>query len=336
MSEQVYRVVQLGVETVVGTSVAATQRLAVDASTPELDRGSQFGAEDYGRSVRNHAGRGYHGLRGSTMPFAGDVTFEQVMRFLEMHYAGGIVPSGAGPFVWVYPFEGAAATRKTYTIEEGVLSSTQDEWEMAGVLVDDLTLEYDALAAPGAQPWRLSGTFLGMDRTVATLTPALTLPALETVMGHLTIVKEGTTATAFSALAEAASTLVRYSQTTNRSNVRRPYGGTSDVATAWGQTEKAAGTFEAMVKISATTKSDFHDIWNSSGGSLGERRWRIEAIGSGTKKLQLDCRAAIFAVGIGDRDGERVYAVTGEMVDDDTLTGPSQITVTNSMATLAG
>lgn len=336
MAEQVYRVVQLGVETTVGTSVAATQRLAVDAATPELDRASRYGQEDYGRSVRNRAGRGYHGARGSSMPFAGDVSFEQIMRFLEMHFAGAIVPTGTGPYVWTYPFEGGVSTRKTYTIEEGVLGSTQDEWEMAGVLVDELTLEYDALAAPGASPWRMSGTFVGFDRVVATMTAALTLPALETVMGHLTILKEGTTATAFGALAELPASLIRFSMTTSRNNVRRIYGGSSDTATAWGQSEKAGGTFEALVKISANSKSNLHDIWNSAGGSLGERRWRVEASGSGTKKLQIDTRAGIFAVGVDDRDGERVYAVTGEMADDDTLTGPVQAIVTNNMATLAG
>lgn len=334
MSEQVYRVVQLGFESTVGTSVAATTRIAVDAATPELDRGSQFGAEDYGRSVRNHAGRGYHGLRGSSMPFAGDVTFEQIMYYLEMHYAGSIVPSGAGPYVWTYPFEGAASTQRTATIEEGVLSSTQDEWEMPGVMVDELTLEYDALAAPGAQPWRMSGTFMGLNRAVATLTPALTLPALETIMGHRTIIKQGTTATAFGTLAEAAATLIRFSVTTSRNRVRRPYGSGSDVATGWGLSDKATGTFEAMLKISATTKSDVYDIWNSTGGALSERRWRIEAEGSGTKKLQLDFRTGFTEVGIDDRDGERVYAVTGELVDDDTLTGPIAAIVTNSVATL--
>lgn len=338
MSEQVYRVVQYGVETTIGTGVAATAKLAVDAATPELDRGSAFGNEDYGRSIRNHAGRGYNGLRGASMPFAGDVTFEQIMVFLETHYSGGITPSGSGPYVWVYPFEGGSPTTlKTLTIEEGVASSTQDEWEMVGSVVDELTLEYDALAAPGAQPWRMSGTFLALNRSVATLTADLTLPALETVMGHLTILKEGTTATAFASLSEISASLVRFSMTTSRARVRRAYGAASgDVATGWGFSEKATGTFEAMLKVSATTKSNILDIWNASGGALGERRWRIEAVGSGTKKLQVDFRAGFSEVGIDDRDGERVYMVTGEMIDDDTLTGPAQITVTNSMPSLSG
>lgn len=336
MSEQVNRVVQVGIEASVGTGVAATTQWALDAATPEMERGSAFGNEDYGRSIRNHASRGYNGLRAASMPFSCDVTFEQVMILLESHYSGGISPTGAGPYVWVYPFEGGTPTRKSLTVEEGVLSSTQDEWEMVGCVVDDLTLEYDALAAPGAQPWRANGTLLGLNRAVATMTAALTMPALETVMGHLTILKEGTTATAFASLSELAASLIRFSVTTNRSNVRRAYGAASgDVASGYGQSEKAVGTFEAMVKVGATAKTDILDIWNAAGGALGERRWRIEAAGSGTKMLQLDMRTAFMNVGIDDRDGERVYAVSGELVDDSTLSAPIQATVTNSVATRA-
>lgn len=336
MAEQVYRVAQIGIESTVGTGVAATIPWAVDAATPEMERGSAFGNEDYGRSIRNHASRGYNGLRAASMPFSCDVTFEQLMILLESHYAGGISPTGAGPYVWVYPFEGGASTRKSMTVEEGVLGSTQDEWEMVGSIIDELTIEYDALAAPGAQPWRASGTLLALNRAVATMTAALTMPSLETVMGHLTILKEGTTATAFSSLSELAASLIRFSLTTNRSNVRRAYGAASgDVASGYGQSEKATGTFEAMVKVSASSKTDLLDIWNASGGSLGERRWRIEAVGSGTKKLQLDMRTAFMNVGIDDRDGERVYAVSGELVDDSTLSAPVQATITNDVATRA-
>lgn len=334
MTEQVYRVVQIGLESTPGTGVAATTQLALDAAVPGLERGSQFGAEDYGRSIRNHAGRGYHGLRASSMPFACDVNFEQVMYLLNMFAAGGISPTGTDPYTWVYPVEGGTSTQKTYTIEEGVVGSTQDEWEMVGSMVDDLTLEYDALAAPGAQPWRASGTFVGFNRSVAAMTPALTLPALETAMGHLTILKEGTTATAFASLTELSASLIRFSLAMNRNRVRRAYGSTSDVATGWGLSEKATGTFEAMVKISATSKTDTLDIWNAPGGALGERRWRVEAAGSGTKNLKVDLRTGFTEVGIDTRDGERVYAVTGEIVDDTTLTGPAAVTVVNSVATL--
>lgn len=333
MTEAVYRLVQLGRETTAGTSVAATTRFPIDPSNIELDRSSQFSNEDYGRSVRNHATRGYHGMRAASMPFACDVRFQDVFHLLEMHFAGSVTPSGTGPYTYVYPFEGGASTLKPYTVEEGVLGSTQDEWEMAGTLVDDLTLEFDALAAPGAQPWRASGTMVGFNRALAAMTAAQTTPAtLETAMGHLTLIKEGPVATAFASLSELSGHLIRYSQTTNRNLVRRPYGGTSDTASAWGFSERAGGTFEALIKISASAKTNLHDIWTSSGGALGERRWRITIDGSGNNLINIDSRVAIFAVPVDERDGERVYSVTGEFVDDDTLTGPVAVTLVNDIA----
>lgn len=336
MSEQVFRIVQVGLETTVGTAVAATVGLPLEAATIELDRASQYAAEDYGRSVRNHASRGYHGMRGASMPFTADVRFEDIMKFFEMQYSGGVTPSGVGPYVWTYPFEGGASTRKSYTIEEGAIDNALDQWIMPGTLIDDMTLEYDALAAPGASPWHVSGTMMGMDRSVRALTAALAPPAtLETVMGHLSIIKEGTTGTAFASLTELSASLVRFHVQTNRNLVRRAYGSTSDIAQGWGYSDKGAGSFEAMLKIGATAKSDALDIWNASGGSLGERRWRIEAIGSGTKKLQLDFRTGFTKVGIDTRDGERVYMVSGELVDDTTLAAPITAIVTNSVATQA-
>ena len=53
MSEQVFRVVQIGVESTPGTAVAATVALPIDESTIELDRSTQYPNEDYGRNARN-------------------------------------------------------------------------------------------------------------------------------------------------------------------------------------------------------------------------------------------------------------------------------------------
>ena len=42
----------------------------------------------------------------------------------------------------------------------------------------------------------------------------------------------------------------------------------------------SSATFEAKVAVSSTSKSDFHDIWNAAApASLGERRWRVKALG---------------------------------------------------------
>jgi hypothetical protein len=339
MSEIVYDVAQIGRQAgtfyVPGASVPATTILPV--TTPiniELDRASQYPAEDYGRNVKNHAGRGYHGTRGSTFSAEGELTFEQIMHLLEQNWAGSVVPTGAGPYVWVYPFEGGAPTLVPYTWECGTETS-QDQWEAAGVLLDELTMGFDDLDAPGAHPWTFQASGMGLARDAAALTASLSSTAVETIQGHLTTIYEGSTATAFASLVELAASLVSFQIVTRRSLVRRYYGNVStDLATGWGFTEKSSGEVTAKIKISATAKTDIHDAWNSAGHVLGEKRWRIKANGSGTKVMTIDFRNGMLAVPIGERDGERVYEVTGEIVDDTTLTAPAAITVTNSIASL--
>ncbi len=158
---------------------------------------------------------------------------------------------------------------------------------------------------------------------------------MEIMQGHLTTLYEGTTATAFASLAELPGHLKAYTQTTTRNWARRAYGGATDVPTKFGMKEMGGGTFEAKVAVSATSKSDFHDIWNvASPAPLGERRWRLKCIGTGTKSMIIDARVGITAVPDDDVDGERVFRVIGEFVDDDALNAPLQWTIANAIASL--
>lgn len=338
MSEAVNQIVQIGPQAgtfaAPGASVAAITLLPVTEPAPiELDRASQYPAEDWGRNVKNHSGRGYHGARGSTLPLVGEFTYEQGMHLLEMNYAGSVAPTGSGPYTWVYPFEGGAPTLVPYTVETGSETS-QDQWEAAGVLIDELTLGYDDLDAPGAHPWTFDASAMGLTREAAAITGSLTSTAVETLQGHRSILLEGAVGTAFASLTELAGSLISFQLVTRRSLVRRIYGGATDVATGWGFSEKSTGEVTAKVRISAGSKSDIHDAWNSSGAVLGEKRWRITTPGSGTKTAHLDLRFGMFAVGVGERDGERVYEVTGEIVDDATLVAPAQFTMINGIADL--
>lgn len=315
-----------------GASVAATNVLPVtERVIIDLDRASRYPQEDYGRNAANHAGRGYHGVRGASLPLTGELTFEQIMHVLEMHYAGSISPTGSNPYTWVYPLEAGAPTLKPYTVETGS-EIVQDQYEAVGVLIDELTLGFDDLDAPGAHPWTFNATCLALSRAQAAITAALSSTAVETLQGHLSVIKWGTTATAFAALGEEVGTLISFSVATQRHLVRRPYGGTTDVAGGYGFTEKTTGTATFKVKVNSTTQADFHDAWNSAGGVLGEKRARISAVGSGTKVAHLDFRGGMTAVGVGDRDGESVYEVTAELVDDTTLTAPAAWTVINAIA----
>jgi hypothetical protein len=159
---------------------------------------------------------------------------------------------------------------------------------------------------------------------------------LEVVQGHLTRLYEGTTATAFASLSEIAGSLKSYTQTAERNLVPRAYGSASDVPTKFGFTEQSNGTFESMVAVNATSKSDFHDIWNvAAPAPLGERRWRLKALGNnGSHYFQIDARVAILAVPYDEHDGERLFKVSGEFVDDSTLGASHTITIVNGVSGL--
>lgn len=338
MADTVFHVAQIGRQAgtfaAPGASVAATTILPVTSPVAiNLDRASQYPAEDYGRNAKNQAGRGYHGLRGSDFSLQGELTFEQVMHLLEMHYAGSVVKTGAGPYVWVYPLETGIPTLFPYTVEAGT-EVANDQYEAAGVLIDELTIGFDDLSAPGAHPWTFQASCLGLTRAQAALTGSLSSTAVETMQGHLTLLKEGTTATAFASLSELAASLVSFSMTSRRYLVRRVYGGTTDVATGYGFSQKTVAEVTAKVKVGTTSKSDIHDAWNSAGVALGEKRWRIDIDGAGNNAATLDFRLGILAVPVGERDGERVYELSGETVYDSTLGALAAFTITNDIAAL--
>jgi len=340
VAELVFHKAQLGAQAgtmaAVGSSVAAVTVLPVtEVITPELDRGSAYPQEDHGRNLANHAGRGYHGLRSADWSMSGELTFEQIMRLLEMQYAGAIVPTGTNPYTWGYVLENVGTpTVIPYTIETGS-ETTEDQYELVGCLIDELTLGFDALAAPGASPWTFEASGLAVNRVVAVLTSSLTSPAIETMQGHLTILKEGTTATAFASLTELANSLIQFSITTRRSLVLRPHGSTGDTASKVGFSEKTSGEISCQVAIGATSKADIHDIYNVAGSIAGERRWRIEVDGAGSNLADLDMRLGFMSVDRGERDGEATYEIGAEIVYDSTLAGGAKWTIVNTIASLA-
>lgn len=340
-AEQVFNTAQLGRQAgtfyAVGAAVAGNVLYPVmEPIVIELDRASTYPPEDYGNNFDAHAGRGHHGNRGANFPFSSVMRFGDLMDPLEMHYAGDVVPTGSGPYVWVYPFEIGAPTLIPYSVRSGSETS-QDQWVAVGTLLDELTMGFDDLDAPGEHPWTIEGTGIAVDREASALTPGLNAPPaadLETMMGHLSVIKLGSTSTAFASLSEIASSLVSCQIQTQRHLVLRPYGSTSDLAAGFGFSAKSEGEMTFKVKVSATTKTDLHDAWNSSGAALGEKRCRISVDGSGNHEAHFDARIGLTAVPVGERDGERVFECTGKLVVDDVLEAPAQWSITNNQSQL--
>lgn len=343
MAEQVYNVCQLGQQAgtfaAPGSAVAGAILFPVtEPISADLDRASRYPAEDYGRNWDAYAGRGSHGVRGVTLSIGAEARFGDLMEMLEMHLQGGVSPTGAGPYVWVYDLETGSPSIIPYTVRFGS-ETTQDQWYVSGVLLDELTLGFDDLDAPGIHPWTIDGSALGVDRVIDNLTGALSAPAvgaLETMMGHRSTIAFGSTATAFASLTELSASLVSFQIKTMRHLVLRPYGAASgDTATGYGFSAKSEGEVTFKVKVSSTSKSTLHDAWNSTGAQLGEIRARVAVDGNGNNAATLDFRTGLTAVPVGERDGERVYECTGKLVYDDTLAAPATWSLTNDVSALA-
>jgi len=249
---------------------------------------------------------------------------------------GTVVSSGtgSGTVTHTWTADTTSVTVLPYTVE--VAEDTQD-WDVNDVVCTQFDAGFDTLTVPGNAMWTFNAQLQGSDKASSTATGSLSAPAtLETVEGHLTTLSEGSTATAFASLSELTSHLVSYRITVNCPKPGRIYGGTTDTASAWG-VQKREVTFEAMLKISATSISDVFDIFNVSGGFPTDRRWRIACDGAGVNAMTIDGRVRFTSVNVDPdgRDGERLLAVSGYYVYDSTLGSDLQWVIVNDDDALA-
>ena len=344
MSENVFNILGMGRQTgdfdAPGAAVAATFLYPIESPVGfELDRASAYPKQDRGRNVRNNRGSGYHGVRGASTSLPSQVRYEDLPDILEQIYAGGVAPValGGGLYRWDYPFEPGAPTVVPYTYEGGNIDNADAQMRLLSCLISSLTIGFPDITAPGAAPMTLSADVVAFDREIIEVTPAIAArDSLEVVQGHLFRLYEGDTTEAFAALAELVGSLKSFTMTAGKSVTARAYGSADDIPTKFGYTDTANGTFEMKVGISPTSASDFHDIWNATAPTpIGERRWRMANAGSGGRALVVDARVGILGVPYDEADGERLFKVTGEFADDDALDATHQISVTNTVASLA-
>jgi hypothetical protein len=246
-----------------------------------------------------------------------------------------VAPTGAGPYIYTYTADETARTLKPYTMEYGDSNSTQDEWRATGVLANELEMGFDALTAPGNAMWTGSLGLMALNREANAMTAALSAPAaLETMEGHRTTLAIGSTSTAFAALSAMTASLKSFRFTSTLNLVRLAYGGTSDIASDYGYSDKPSATFESLVKISATTKTAIHDVMAEATSQATEQRFRIAVDGDGNNAAALDYRTVFTAVNLGDNEGETLYLVQGKMVYDATLAGRYAFGLTNDVASV--
>ena len=319
MAESIYRALQLGLETVYGTAVAATTIYPTDEGSGEftLDRASEIPAEDFGTQVASLGGRASTGVRIATASVSSQARFEDLGQMLRMMVAAPVY-TGAGPYTQTYT---AGTTTTTYQSMTARYDNDVQDFIASGVVATSLALGFDEIGPGENTMWTVNADLQANDLVKGSATAALAPPTiLETIEGHLTTINQGTTATAFGSLAALTAHLVSYRVRVEQEKPLRPYGSATDVATAIGLRKRTTNV-EAMLKFSATTVSDIWDIFTVAGALPTERRWRIIATGSGAKTLTIDHRLIFTDVHVepDGRDGEYLVSVEAVAPYDSTL-----------------
>jgi hypothetical protein len=341
LSEGVFNIVQFGRQTSLATAVAATTVFPVDAGFLgfELDRATESPDEDYGSTSREMPGRESHGVRWATASLPFVARFQDLMHPLEMHVAavsGGTATGSAYTYTFDETSSSLATALKPYTIEYGVDGTTQDEWRAVGVIANELELGFDALSAPGNSLWRGTLGLVAVNREPNAITAGQSAPAtLESLEGHLTTISVGATGTAFASLTALTGSLKQFSFRSTNNAVGRAYGSTSgDTALDIGRSAKGEVEFDALIAISATTKTNILDAFEVAGSVATEKRFRVTCTGSGSNALKIDFRARFRAVNLGEHENEHLYAVNGVWVKDATLGGRGQFILNNLVSTI--
>lgn len=175
MGVKALRKVQLGVESVMGTAVAATAMLRM-TGLMEDQQEVKFAEEDVG--YLSGVDRAYIPSVLAGLTTEGEATFEQLGYILSAGVKNVVtgVADGAGTGkVYAYPFPTTAAnTIKTYTLEAG--DNTQEE-EFAYGFVSGFKITGKAKEA-----LKVSADWLGRQVAASTFTGALTPPTVEEVL----------------------------------------------------------------------------------------------------------------------------------------------------------
>lgn len=154
---------QLGEESTPGTTVAATRRMYFNAENSKGSREREARAHKFSTGTRDNVRAFTLGPTEVGGSWEQPLSADELIEWLLMSIAGGVTPTGTGPYVWTFTPGTAldAATAEWYDGARG--------WDMGGVLINKLTIEgsVDGPATVKAEPY-------AMNMAVATPTGSLT------------------------------------------------------------------------------------------------------------------------------------------------------------------
>lgn len=166
--------VQLGRETTAGTAVAATTVWRGAFAMLEDARERVIVEEQIGAFMQAERSYDARLLARWAQPET-PLTFEQVCHILEAGVKTA-TPTGIGPYVYEYnyPYTGTTLnTIKTYTIESGNRTVSEDHYEMEYSFVEDFTF-----SGRSGETWMMSSNWTGRQMTQLGMTGSLTAPTV--------------------------------------------------------------------------------------------------------------------------------------------------------------
>lgn len=176
-------IVQMAAETTPGTGVAADFIWRGQVTSIEDTRQRVTVEEQVGTVVNPE--RIYDAWLGAQLALPQtELTYEQVPHIFEASIMTA-TPTGAGPYVYTYTLDPSNLpnTITTYTIETGNKLISNDHEEINYGFVEEFNL-----TGAAQQAWMMSSTWMGQTPVPTTLTPALTLVAVEEAIFGNTLV----------------------------------------------------------------------------------------------------------------------------------------------------
>lgn len=158
---------QIGLQTVIGTAVAATRRLPwrdiIDVNPNRTDPDVDTGTLDPAITP-------YQMAREVTWDPTGLLTFDDLPYRLSAGLKGDVTPSGAGPYTWTYQLASLTADDFDYfTVETGDDTAASDGIEGYGGVANVLNEEMPEDLGPWSfsDSWYFAGATLATDKTAA-------------------------------------------------------------------------------------------------------------------------------------------------------------------------
>lgn len=320
MGTTALRKVQIGRESTWGTQVAAAAILS-GITDFSFNPGVTVALKKYLDGSLDPAKKSSVTRKEPTAKISGDVTPEDLIYLLDSSVKGSVTPTGAGPYVYVFPFPTTAdpAIRsRSWEFYDG-----SQCWTLDGGIVNKITFK----GADGADNVTFDADLIGKQCAPDTVTGALSARAFTLLPASSNAIYIDAAGATVGATA-LTGTLIDWEWSFEMGHHAKFFMDGGLVATG-----KGIGSPKVMLKATLEYNASAHtQLTNYVAGT--QQLLRIRATNPSGYMVDWDMGGVITSIDdiYGDRDGNTTVAVTAEAVTDTgAFANYAKITVTNGV-----